>query len=340
MRLDTCFSRAQPSPSILLLSGGGSHGAWGAGVLNGWSQAARPTFHIVTGISTGALQATFAFLGGEQYDAQLRQAYTTVRNRDVYRNRFVLTLPFANSLRTTKPLRRMIEQHLTDDVLAEVAQRFREEGRLLFVGTVDLDSGGFRVWDLTGLAMRGEYRLYRDIVWASASIPVVFQPIELHESLHVDGGVRQQVFTYILMKEIAAAYKRTRGEYRSDRPTVYVIVNGKLVPERRCVANHILDIGVRSLEILLTEGMLGSLFRAKHTLDVTGDQWRFLVSRIPEDYCLNFAADEFDPERMSELFNAGYEWGQTPQWFEGIPDPDVSPLPCDCGERSHLGETR
>ena len=329
-RLQQCFERAEPAPAILLLSGGGSHGAWGAGVLNGWAESGkRPVFRVVTGISTGALQATFAFLGTPADDRLLREAYTTTTERQVFRRRWFPPILFASSLRTTGPLEDLIERYLDDATLVRVADAFRREHRLLFVGTVDLDTGGFRVWDLTRLAARGQYERYRRIVRASAAIPVLFPPVEIDGELHVDGGVRLSVFSHRVMEEVGAAHSRSASPY-ADRPTAWVVVNGKLVPDRQCARGRILDIAQRSLELLLAEARLGSLFRARQTLEATGQAWDFRVSRVPETQCLDFRIDEFDPEKLRVLYKTGEAWGRAGAWSAGIPDPEVSPLPCGC----------
>ena len=67
----------------LALSGGGANGAFGAVMMVGWSAAGtRPTFTLVTGISTGALMSTFVFLG-PAYDQQLKEMYTTYSTKDL-----------------------------------------------------------------------------------------------------------------------------------------------------------------------------------------------------------------------------------------------------------------
>jgi hypothetical protein len=73
----------QPKAAYLAISGGGANGAFGAGFLNGWTAAGtRPEFKVVTGISTGALIAPFAFLGPE-YDEVLHRFYTTLRSENI-----------------------------------------------------------------------------------------------------------------------------------------------------------------------------------------------------------------------------------------------------------------
>jgi Patatin-like phospholipase len=84
------LGRSIPRESLLAISGGGDNGAFGAGVLVGWSERrTRPSFKVVTGISTGALIAPLAFVGPE-YDPGLSQMYTTIDQTDIFEKRTLL----------------------------------------------------------------------------------------------------------------------------------------------------------------------------------------------------------------------------------------------------------
>jgi hypothetical protein len=145
LSMQRAFAAPTATSNILLLSGGGSHGAWGAGVLYGWKNT--PSFQIVTGISTGALMATFAFLG-EDYDELLKRFYTTISEEDIIRRRSLLGILFSNSFYSTKPLKRLLKKQLTNALIDDVARAATEEGRQFWVGTVDLDTGQFCSWNL------------------------------------------------------------------------------------------------------------------------------------------------------------------------------------------------
>ncbi len=327
---------------LLLLSGGGANGAWGAGVLNGWTQSGtRPAaFQVVTGVSTGALMSTFAFLGSK-YDAVLEEAYIHADDRAIYRNRCPLALPFANSLKDTAPLSRLIEKYVTTDVLAEVADAYSHERRRLFVGTVDLDEGIFCAWDMGRLAASSEPKrleYFRKILLASAAIPVVFPPVDLGGRLHADGGVRLQLFTQGVIEPILNTFMRASATRRhaapgapaEGLPMVHAIVNGKVVADRDCVQDRMIPIGSRAIDILLTEGIFGSLYRAWAS---TGEQGtplpksRFLVSHVPGDLRLP-PSTEFNPCCMRALYDAGLRAGRAGQWVEGVPPSGASALPC------------
>lgn len=321
-------------PEVLLLSGGGSRGAWGAGVLNGWSERDdRPEFDVVTGISTGALQATFAFLG-RGYDAQLEEAYTSVSNRQIYRKRlFFWDLGGAfvgSSMRTTGPLRKLIEQYVSDDVIREVATQ--QGRRLLCVGTVNLDSGAFVAWDLTRIAAGAardpaRYDLYRAVVLASATMPVVFEPVEIDGALHVDGGVREQLFARLILEDLVDRSRRAAPAARGI--SVWALVNGKLVAKRTCVAENGIRIGIRSIDLLMTEAKIGNLHKSEALLRELGGDVQLRVSHIPDGEPLELDSMDFDQAKMQELFDQGVKAGRAGDWSEGVPPIGSSPLPCD-----------
>ena len=167
----------------LALSGGGANGAFGAGFLNGWSATgSRPVFKIVTGVSTGALMAPFAFLG-PRYDAALHEFYTTTTTRDIFAIGSILSILISllrgDSLADTGPLAALIARHVDAEFLRQVADA-HDRGRRLYIGTVDLDSQAFVVWNMGLIAANGNAEaldLFRKVMLASASIPIVFPPV-------------------------------------------------------------------------------------------------------------------------------------------------------------------
>ncbi len=332
------FSTRRATPSALLLSGGGANGAWGAGALKGWSESGdRPAaFDIVTGISTGSLISSFAFIGREA-DAILERAYTTVSNEDIYRKRFFLTAVFfSSSLKTTEPLEEMLRQYVTKEIIDRVGAIYQRERRLLLVGTVDMDSGAFVMWDMTKLAASTEpdkYDMYRRVLLAATAIPVVFPPVMIDGAMHVDGGIREQVFGAIFSTAVKQAYGKFLGTLTpterpspelTRKPAAYFVVNGQLLVNRECAKPRILPMALRSVSVLLAEGMIGNLYKSKTIMA----DWDFRMSRIPDDYQLESGSEDFNQPKMRRLFNAGYEWGKGHQWEDRVPPPAVSPLPC------------
>ena len=191
--------------TYLALSGGGADGAYGVGVLNGWTAAGtRPAFSVVSGVSTGGLIAPFAFLGS-QYDDTLREVYTSGIASSLLDDPSIIRVLFGSGLFGNKRLRELVARYVGPEILAAVA-RENAKGRKLLVVTTDLDTQRTVVWDMGKIAAVGSpeaLRLFRDVMAASASIPLVFPPILIEaegqgrrfEEMHVDGGVTAPVLT-------------------------------------------------------------------------------------------------------------------------------------------------
>ncbi|WP_420477625.1 patatin-like phospholipase family protein [Brevundimonas sp. FT23028] len=225
------LARHEGTGAVLALSGGGANGAFGAGVLVGWSEAGdRPSFDIVTGISTGALTAPFAFLGPEWDDA-LRAAYTGGEASSILSPRALAGLVHP-SLYSAGPLRRLVDQNVTPELLRAIAAE-HAKGRRLLVVTTNLDTQESVVWDMGQLASQGDEQallLFREVLVASASIPGVFPPVmisglqgdQIVEEMHVDGGVNMPFLG--VPEDILAAGERVPG---ADRASLYVLINGQ-----------------------------------------------------------------------------------------------------------------
>jgi len=187
-----------PPAHLLALSGGGDAGAFGAGLLVGWTaQGSRPEFKLVTGISAGALIAPFAFLG-PQYDEILRAVSTSMGPGDAFRRRSVLSGITSDGMADGAPLARLIAKYVTPEVLAAVAGEY-QRGRFLLIGTTDLDAGRAVMWNMGAIASSnapGALELFRKIMLASTSIPGVVSPVMIDvdidgkpfQEMHVDGG--------------------------------------------------------------------------------------------------------------------------------------------------------
>jgi predicted acylesterase/phospholipase RssA len=217
----------------LALSGGGGGGAFGAGVLNGWTESgARPEFTIVSGVSTGALIAPFAFLG-PAYDDRLRKIYTDGEAERLIGQPNPLGALFGPGVFGRERLRRLVERHLDDDLIRAIA-REDEKGRRLLVVTTNLDAQRAVVWDMGAIAASGEpkaFALFREVLAASASVPVIFAPqlidVEANDrvfqEMHADGTLSAPVYT--LPDAVLFGGKAIR---RAVRPALYVIVNCRI----------------------------------------------------------------------------------------------------------------
>jgi predicted acylesterase/phospholipase RssA len=310
----------------LALSGGGAHGAFGAGFLNGWSATgSRPVFKIVSGVSTGALMAPFAFLGA-QYDGALREFYTTVTTRDIFLLGSILTaLLRGDSLADTAPLAALIARHVDAAFLRDIAGA-HERGRRLYIGTVDLDAQQFVVWNMGLIAASGHpeaLELFRKVMLASASIPIAFPPVLFeveagggrHDEMHVDGAVAATVFLNggvfrpSLIRERAG-----RGVGRED---IFVIHNGQLREPPSPTPRSLPGIASRVIEAAGRAGLVGDLFRIY--VFAQREQASFHWVTIAEG--VELAGPEvFDPVKMAELYEIGYKAARAgPVWVTGPP---------------------
>src|SRR6266540_4503881 len=227
----TDFARLLPQATgpWLAISGGGSDGAFGGGVLAGWSQSGnRPEFAVVTGAIIGALIAPYAFLGSG-YDEELRKNFTTITAADVFEDRIT-----RESLFDDWPLKRLIEQRVTAKLLSEIAAEHRR-GRRLLVATTNLDAGRRVVWNMGAIAERGDQglKLFRDVLLASSSIPGFFSPVAIEveadgkkfQELHGDGTLTAPFF--VVPETMLWAHSTSRAPFGQ----LYVLVNSKLGPE-------------------------------------------------------------------------------------------------------------
>jgi hypothetical protein len=310
----------------LVLSGGGPNGAFGAGVLNGWSKAGnRPVFKIVTGVSTGALMAPFAFLGSE-YDDALREFYTTTSSSSIFRRLSLLPQLFnGESLADSTPLQGMIAQAIDEALLEEVARAHRS-GRRLYIGTADLDSQRFVVWNMGLIATSGRpgaLDLFRKVMLASASIPIAFQPVLFeveangarYDELHVDGAVGASLFYSGGVFDFDAARKASgRSPAMQD---IYVIHNGQLASVHSVTSRTLGSIALRSFEAAGKAGVLGDLFRIYAV--AVRSQASFQWITMPGDVSLK-GETVFDPVLMGKLYELGYSKGITGEfWNTALP---------------------
>src|SRR3954452_1479778 len=191
---------------VLAVSGGGEDGAFGAGLLCGWTEAGtRAEFEVATGVSTGALTAPFAFLGSA-YDAQLRAVYTDLKPEDILLQRNIVTGLLGDALADNSPLFGTISRYVNSDMLAAIAKGY-EEGRLLLIGTTNLDARHRVIWNIGAIAASNHPRALdtvHRILLAPSAIPGAFPPtmIEVtldgakYQEMHVDGGAFTQAFLY------------------------------------------------------------------------------------------------------------------------------------------------
>jgi predicted acylesterase/phospholipase RssA len=312
-----------PPAAYLAISGGGDNGAFGAGLLKGWSQAGtRPTFKLVTGVSTGALIAPFAFLGAE-YDDRLKDLYTSISMKDVATERWIFDVVFGDAMADTAPLAELVRKAVTQEVLDRIAAEYAK-GRILLIGTTNLDARRSVIWNVTEIAATRRpdaLALVHKILLASAAIPGTFPPVMIdveedgkrYQEMHVDGGTANQVFVYPAASDLA---KLSKENDASRSRTLYVIRNARLDPEWSQVDKRTLPIALRAITCLIQYQGIGDLYRI-YTI-TKRDHVDFNLAYIPPSFDTPHTRD-FDPPYMRSLFDLGHkmalegvEWSKHP----------------------------
>ena len=309
--------------NYLAISGGGQNGAFGAGLLLGWTAAGtRPEFTAVTGVSTGALIAPFAFLG-PAYDAPLKELYTEITTKDILTQRNVLTGLTSDAMADTKPLQALIKKYITPEVMEALAGEYRK-GRRLNVGTTNLDAGRPVIWHITRIAASGHPKaleLIHKVLLGSASIPVAFPPVffnvevngQHYDELHVDGGAASQLILY----PIAVDWSRVLEKLKvKGTPRVYVILNSRYKPAWQAVTPSVASIAARSIDSLLRTQGIGDLHRAY--LATKRDGISFRLAHIPDEFD-EVPKEPFDKEYMGKLFDLGYKLAKSGYPWETAP---------------------
>lgn len=295
----------------LAISGGGPNGAFSAGVLKGWTESGlRPEFTLVSGVSTGAIIAPFAFLG-PAYDAVLEEIYTTLSTRDAIELRSVPAALLGSSGADTAPLAAMLERYIDQEVIEAIA-REHERGRVLVVGTTNLDAARPVTWNLTAIAASGHPDagdLVRRVVLASTAVPVAFPPVmfpveaagQTFDELHVDGSASSVVYLYPLDYDWREVTRRLEVP---NRPNLYVLENGHLHADWNPVEPKLFDIALRSQGALMRSASQGDVFRLY--LAACRDGLDYRLAYIPDEFQLE-PNEPFDRAYMEALFDHGYE---------------------------------
>src|SRR5271165_6772542 len=295
-----------PQVQLLAISGGGENGAFGAGLLCGWSEHGdRPVFELVTGVSTGALTAPFAYLGSS-YDPQLRAVYTQLTVSGVLLKRYFTAALFDDAMTDNSPLFKTISGYLDETMLAALAKGY-EEGRLLLIGTSDLDAQQPVLWNVGAIAKSGHPRALetiRRILLASAAIPGAFPPTMFdvtldgvaYQEMHVDGGAFAQAFLY------PAGLTRQRrvrmaGGQLVVAATAYVIRNSRLDPEWATTERRTLGVAGRAISTMIAASGFNDVIRIYN--NTQRDGIKFNLAYIGSDFS----------EKLPEPFDQGYMRG-------------------------------
>jgi hypothetical protein len=314
-----------PVANLLAISGGSDSGAFGAGLLVGWTAAGtRPEFKVVTGVSTGALTAPFAFLG-PTWDDKLTAVFTTIRQSDIFTKRSITAAIFNDALADTSPLWTLVSRYVDADMLAAIAREYAR-GRLLLIGTTDLDARRPVIWNIGAIAASdqpGSLELFRKILLASASIPAFFPPVMIDvdvngqhfQEMHVDGGAVVQMFLYPPALVYSEAFRSTKPrEVRA-----WLIRNSRLDPNWASVQRQVLTVAGNAIDAMIFYSGANDVNRIYFTTQ--RDHVDFNLAYIGTDFTIR-AKEPFDPDFMNALYNyafnkarAGYSWAKVPPWI-------------------------
>ncbi len=305
--------------NILSLSGGGQNGAFGAGFLKGWRESGRrPEFDVVGGVSTGALLATHALLGTPADDEKLVEMYTKVTKENIYTDKGIIDLlSGTDSLRDTAPLRELLAKYIAAETLKRVAAAY-DENRLLFVGTTNIDYGQTWVWNMSRIAKAGDLELYRKVLLASASFPIVFPPVEIDGHLFVDGAARSNVVVPGM------------GGTRKPNPplhgpgNLYLIDNGRVTQPPMAMRRALGKVAATTISVMMEQSMQTALTRSYFGTKILGYSYKMVG--IPDDINIGNDVLAFDPTQMRAAFDAGRAlalqrdpWKSTPPNSGDIP---------------------
>ena len=324
-----------PPINFLAISGGGDDGAFGAGLLVGWSASGtRPEFKGVTGISTGALIAPFAFLGSEG-DNALREVYTTIGPANILKPRNLLAALTDDGMADNAPLLELISRYVNAEFLTRIAREYQEKGHLLLIGTSNLDARRPVIWNMGAIASSADPRaleLFRKVMLASAAIPGAFPPVMIdvevngkpYQEMHVDGGTQAQVFLY--PPRLFDLVRQQGVKIAPRERSVYIIRNARLDPQWASVERGTLTIAGRAISSLIQTQGVGDLYRIYLTAQQDGLDYN--LAYIGADFNAEHKED-FDTAYMKALFEYGYQlarkgypWQKTPPGLVVSKSPD------------------
>ena len=300
---------------VLIIGGGVSNSAYGIGLLKGWlKEGSRPVFKIVTGYSSGSILAVAIFSGGD-YEDRIAKLFTSISTKDVVKDNGILAILFGDSITSSVPLVKKINDIVDEHFLAKIAQEYRK-GRRLYIGTTDFDAQGFVIWDMGALASKGgldSVKMFRKIILASCSFPAMLPPVyfqveasgKRYDEMHVDGGVMGGIF-YInqLTENVESAEQLSGINPRGYKTRIYVLNLCYMSPHSKQVEDNLTAITSRLIESNGASKMIGDTYRLYAFAKERG--WDYNLAYIPDDF-KPYQKEMFDRQEMQRLFKRGYD---------------------------------
>jgi len=313
---------------VLAISGGGSNGAFAAGVLSGWSETGtRPEFDIVTGVSAGALAAPFAFLGPAR-DRAMVELFTGLSSEGIMKSRPRLLALFSDSLASPEPLRALIGRQFDETMMRAVAHEHRR-GRRLFVGTTHVYAGRLVTWDIGAIAASGQpdaLALIHQVLLATASVPILLPPVYFeveaqgrrYHEMHMDGSMTRQLF----VSAPGLDWKRVmRAHHHPGVPEFYAIRSGRATSEYMVMPPRVTALGEHAMYLLSQSQGLADLYVLYVQAQRAGARYR--AAWIGDDFDAPWH-QWYDPQYVRALFEhgrtraaAGRVWAEAPPGLDG-----------------------
>jgi len=322
-----------PALDILVISGGGDRGAFGAAFLQSWGEVddpewRRPEFDVITGVSTGALIAPFAFLGDDDAYRRIVEIYRNPQRDWAQFRGALFFMPYSESILVLPGLEREIEASLDRELVGRLAAD--HHGRALKISTTNVDLGVPRVWDLLAEARRAieadDFNRFRTILLASNALPGAFPPRIIDDSLHVDGGVTGNI---LYGQELRAggfldAWMSLHPEVPPPRIRYWVLFNNKYRPAPQVTRLRWFDVVDRSTTMSTRAATMTAL-RHLHALAEIARLRRGVdvdvrIASIPTTW-VRPAPGRFNAESMNDLADIGARMGSDPSSWSLDPPP-------------------
>ncbi|UDQ97697.1 patatin-like phospholipase family protein [Lentisphaerota bacterium WC36G] len=296
--------------NILIISGGGGFGAYGAGILNAWHEERMPNFDIITGVSTGALLATSAFINDKNSMQTIKTAYTSITRNDLVSPNFFTI--WRSSYSSSAPLEKIISSSISKKMIDQVA-KLHNQGRRLFVATTELNANKLTIWDMgkiANLPSEERYRLYYKILQASCSVPGFYPPVRFnyynakvkidnfYSVTHCD-STKRSMFLAPWMIEKHQELKKTR---------VFAILNNQVInlPKRE-IKESFIPLFSTFIYDLINARAYFSLIETKEITLKGNVKNEYYYCSIAGDINLNSEKMDFNKKDLEKLYQAGYQ---------------------------------